>query len=46
MRRTSVVKSGLAFEAITSAFTIYGYNPRNELTASNRYLGDNIGNTD
>ncbi len=39
-RRTSVTNSGTAFDE--PAFNIYGYNSRNELTASNRYLGTSI----
>ncbi len=39
-RRTSVRNSGSAFA--TSAFNRFGYNDRNEVTASNRYLGTNI----
>ena len=39
-RRTSVTNSGAAFDE--PAFNIYGYNSRNELTASNRYLGTSI----
>gem|GEM_PF-1287442 len=36
-RRENVKNSGSAFTA--SGFNLYGYNDRNELTASNRYLG-------
>ena len=39
-RRTSVTNSGNAFD--NPAFNIYGYNSRNELTASQRYLGTSI----
>ena len=39
-RRISVTNSGTAFDE--PAFNIYGYNSRNELTASNRYLGTSI----
>ncbi|MBI9077548.1 MAG: hypothetical protein JEZ02_19240 [Desulfatibacillum sp.] len=39
-RRTSVTNSGNAFE--NPAFNIYGYNSRNELISSNRYLGTSI----
>ncbi|SHL28202.1 RHS repeat-associated core domain-containing protein [Desulfatibacillum alkenivorans DSM 16219] len=42
-RRTSVTNSGTAFDE--PAFNIYGYNSRNELTASNRYLGNSIFDT-
>lgn len=39
-RRTSVVNTGTGFAA--SAFSLFGYNTRSELTGSNRYLGTNI----
>jgi RHS repeat-associated protein len=39
-RRTSVTNSGTAFDE--PAFNIYGYNSRNELRASNHYLGTSI----
>jgi RHS repeat-associated protein len=39
-RRTSVTNSGNAFD--DQAFNLYEYNARNELTASNRYLGTSI----
>ncbi|MGD9162620.1 MAG: hypothetical protein PVG39_29710 [Desulfobacteraceae bacterium] len=42
-RRTSVKNSGQAFTQ--AAFNIYGYNDRNELIGSNRYLGININDT-
>ncbi len=39
-RRTSVTNSGNASDE--PAFNIYGYNSRNELTSSKRYLGTSI----
>jgi RHS repeat-associated protein len=39
-RKSSVVNSGQAFAA--DAFNLYGYNDRNELGESSRYLGNNI----
>jgi RHS repeat-associated protein len=39
-RRTSVKNSGSAFAA--AAFTKWGYDNRNQVTASNRYLGTSI----
>jgi hypothetical protein len=39
-RRTSVKNSGSAFSA--SAFTKWGYDERNQLTNSDRYLGTNL----
>ncbi|MFO7607499.1 MAG: DUF2235 domain-containing protein [Desulfurivibrionaceae bacterium] len=41
-RRENVRNSGTAFTA--SGFNIYGYNDRNELTSSNRYLGTDVAN--
>jgi len=37
-RRTNVKNSGTAFAI--NAFSVYGYNDRNELTTANRYQGD------
>jgi RHS repeat-associated protein len=42
-RRENVKNSGSVFAA--NGFNIYGYNDRNELTASNRYLGMDVANT-
>jgi RHS repeat-associated protein len=42
-RRTSVADTGSAFAQ--AAFNTYGYNDRNELIASDRYLGTNINDT-
>lgn len=42
-RRTSVIDRGAAFT--DAAFTLYGYNDRNELTSANRYLGTDTSNT-
>jgi RHS repeat-associated protein len=39
-RRTSVRNSGTAFAA--AAYSLWGYDDRNELTSSGRYLGANI----
>ena len=49
-RRTSVKNSGDAFTAVTntadlSAFNLYGYNDRGELTAAERFFGTNISQT-
>lgn len=42
-RRSSVQNSGQAFT--DAAFNIFGYNDRNELNESNRYIGPNIEDT-
>jgi RHS repeat-associated protein len=42
-RRENVANSGSAFAA--GGFNIYGYNDRNELTASERYLGMSLNDT-
>ncbi len=41
-RRTSVQNSGTAFFVSGDAFNKYGYNDRNEVTSSNRYLGADL----
>lgn len=44
-RRSSVSNTGQAFAAVVSAFNLYGYDDRNELTESARYLGSDIADT-
>ena len=40
-RRASVVNAGQAFDATNPGFNLYGYNDRNEVVESDRYLGTN-----
>jgi len=44
-RRRTVNNSGKAFEAVGNAFNRYGYNDRNELIESSRYLGADVSDT-
>ena len=40
-RRTSIARSGTAFEPLSGAVDTYGYNSRSEVISSRRTLGDN-----